>query len=99
MDTIQIDVNRQIGGMTFSLAPASRRLVRDLFPEAHPASALYAEFDDAAAFEIQHGSLLTHIYPALIGASIADIIAKVSQVSFVDPVNGETLNTLKPTLV
>ena len=94
MNTLQVDVSRQIGGMTFSLPPGSRDQVKKLFPKAIAANTLYVSYDVQRAFEWQHGDVLQHVCPALIGASESDIFKVIDQIRFVDPVNREVLASI-----
>lgn len=92
MYKLQIDVSRQIGGMTFSLAPDSKNRVKQLFPNAVAANSLYVAYDVQSAFEWQHGPVLQHVCPALIGASEQEIFKFIDEIVFVDPVKRETLD-------
>lgn len=77
--------------MTFSLSPGSKRLVKEIFPDAHPVRSIYVAYEAKDEFEWQHGDMLIHVCPALVGASEAQIFEKVSAVRFVDPVKEELL--------
>ena len=95
MNSIQVDVSTQIGGMTFSLAPSSRKQVKELFPNAFAVNSLFIAYDVKSEFEIHPGELLMHVCPALIGASEEEIFKRVEEIRFVDPVKNKTLETLK----
>lgn len=38
MNAIQINVNKQMDGYSFSISPSFRDLIKKLFPRAHPAN-------------------------------------------------------------
>lgn len=45
MEAIRINVNKQMDGYTFSIAPSIRQLIKSWFPNAHPANNIFVAYD------------------------------------------------------
>jgi hypothetical protein len=67
MEAITINVNKQMDGYTFSIAPSIRQMIKGWFPDAHPANNIFVAYDTKSNFEAYYGTLESHIYPALLG--------------------------------
>ncbi len=97
MTAIQINVSRQMNGITYSLTPSIRSLIKKLFPRALPANTIFVAYDVKSNFEQQCGEVSEHIYPALFGvATEADLKKKIGEVEFVDTATGKVIRSVKP---
>ena len=67
MEAIKINVNKQMDGYTFSIAPSIREMIKTWFPNAHPANNIFVSYDAKSDFEVYYGKLESYIYPALLG--------------------------------
>ena len=67
MDTIEIRVNKQMDGYTFSTLPTVRQLIKSWFPDAHPANNIFVGYDTKSDFELYYRKLESYLYPALLG--------------------------------
>jgi hypothetical protein len=96
MDTIEIRVNKQMDGYTFSILPSVRQLIKSWFPNAHPANNIFIGYDTKSDFELYYGKLESYIYPALLGiddkSSLND---KVDEILFIDTQTGNVLHERK----
>ena len=52
MNAIKINVNKQLDGYSFSIAPSIRDFIKNLFPNAHPANNIFVGYDTKSDFEI-----------------------------------------------
>jgi hypothetical protein len=96
MDTIKINVNKQLDGFNFSIAPSIREMIRSWFPNARPANNIFVEYDTKSDFENNYSRLETFIYPALLGVeNQAELKKKVKEILFVDTQTGNVLHSLK----
>lgn len=66
METVNIYVNKQMDGYSFSLLPSSREQIRTLYPDAIPANGIFVAYDIKSDFESSIGKLENYIYPALL---------------------------------
>ncbi len=95
MDAIKINVNKQLDGFNFSIAPSIRELIRSLFPNAHPANNIFVGYDTKSGFEKDYSKIEPFIYPALLGVeSQSELKRKVKEILFVDTQTGSILHTL-----
>jgi hypothetical protein len=98
MEAIKIDVNKQIDGYTFSIAPSIRELIRSWFPDAYPANNIFVSYDVKSNFERHYGKLERFIYLALLGINDqSELNTKINEISFVDTQTGNVLHTYKVT--
>lgn len=95
MDTIKISVNQQIDGYTFSIGPSIRKMIKQIFPNAHPASRIFVGYDIKSNFQMYLGKLENYIYPALLGID-KDNLNDLGEVQFVDTQTGNILYSLLP---
>jgi len=51
MEAIRIDVNKQLNGYTFSIAPSIGKLIKTRFPDSHPAHNIFVAYDTRSDFE------------------------------------------------
>ena len=96
MSPIRISVNKQMDGLTFSLTPSLRELIRKLFPDSHPANRIFVAYDTKSDFEKQYQQLETSIYPALLGINKEEDLKKINEIEFVDTQSGAVLHTVNP---
>jgi hypothetical protein len=96
MEAIRINVNKQMDGYTFSIAPSLRQLIKSWFPNAHPANNIFVAYDTKSDFEVYYGRLESYIYPALLGVdNQTDLNKKVNEIQFVDTKTGKLLHSHK----
>jgi hypothetical protein len=96
MDTIKINVNKQMDGYSFSITPSIRDFIKKLFPNAHPANNIFVGYDTKSDFEIYVGKLESHIYPALLGVDSESDLNELGEIQFVDTQTGTILHTVIP---
>lgn len=98
MEAIRIDVNKQMDGYTFSLAPRFRQMMKNWFPDAHPANTIFVSYDTKSNFEPQFGKLEGYIYPVLLGIDTQSSLEKVvDEIQFIDSRTGQLMHTHKIT--
>jgi len=96
MEAIKINVNKQLDGFNFSIAPSIRELIRSWFPNARPANNIFVRYDTKSDFEHNYSKLELFIYPALLGVeNPSDLKRKVKEILFVDTQTGNVLHSLK----
>ena len=96
MEAIRINVNKQMDGYTFSIAPSIRQLIKSWFPNAHPANNIFVAYDIKSDFEVYYGKLESYIYPALLGVDNQnDLNKKISEILFIDSQTGNLLHSYK----
>ena len=96
MEAIKINVNKQLDGFNFSLAPSIRDLIRRLFPNARPANNIFVRYDTKSGFDNNYSKIEPFIYPALLGVeNQSDLKQKVAEILFVDTQTGNVLHSLK----
>lgn len=98
MEVIKINVNKQMDGYAFSIAPSIRNLIKSWYPDAHPANNIFVTYDIKSDFERYYGKLEHFIYPALLGIDNAgDLTEKVDEIIFIDTQTGNVLHSHKLT--
>jgi hypothetical protein len=98
MEVIKINVNKQMDGYAFSIAPSIRNLIKSWYPDAHPANNIFVTYDTQSDFELYYGKLERFIYPALLGIDNAgDLNKMVDEILFIDTQTGNVLHTYKLT--
>ena len=96
MIILKINVNQQLDGYSFSIAPSVRELIKKLFPGAHPANNIFVAYDTKSDFDLYYDQLENHIFPALLGIDNNDDLKKVDQIQFIDSQTGNTLHKVIP---
>ena len=94
MDTIRINVNKQIDGYTFSITPSTRNFIKKNFPNAHPANNIFVGYDTKSNFEIYVDKLESYIYPALLGLYDVNELSEFDEIQFIDTQTGKLLHKL-----
>lgn len=98
MEAIKINVNKQIDGYTFSIAPSLRQLIKSWFPDSHPANNIFVAYDTKSDFEVYYGKLESYIYPALLGVDNRnELNKKINEILFIDTHTGNILHKYKVT--
>jgi len=93
MEAIKINVNKQIDGYNFSIAPSLRQLIKSWFPNAYPANNIFVAYDTKSNFEDYYGKLESYIYPALLGVDTkTELNKKVNEILFIDTHTGNVLH-------
>lgn len=82
METIKVNVNKTMDGLTFSLLPSLRDLIRKNVPGAMPVNSIFVSYDVKSNFDAYFENLQKHILPALLGMDSEQI--KNQNVEFID---------------
>lgn len=96
MNTIKINVGKQIDGFSFSITPSVRKQIKTLFPTANPANNIFVGYDTKSNFDIYIGRLESHIYPALFGVDNESDLNQFGEIQFVEAQTGKVLYKLTP---
>jgi len=96
MNSISINVNKQMDGYSFSISPSIRDFIKKLFPNAHPANNIFVGYDIKSDFEIYAGKLESHIYPALLGVDNDNDLNQLDEIQFIDTQTGNVLYKVTP---
>ncbi|HEY9003281.1 MAG TPA: hypothetical protein VIM89_18135 [Mucilaginibacter sp.] len=96
MNSILINVNKQMDGYTFSITPSIREFIRKLFPGAHPANNIFVAYDTKSNFELYYGKLESYISPALLGIDDPNDLKKIEEIQFIDSQTGNILHKVNP---
>jgi hypothetical protein len=94
MDTIKINVNKQMDGYSFSITPSIREFIKKKFPNAHPANNISVGYDTKSNFEIYVAKLEGYIYPALLGVDNEKDLYQFDEIQFIDTQTGNILHKL-----
>ena len=98
MEAIKINVNRQMDGYVFSIAPSIRQLIKSWYPNFRPANNIFVAYDTKSDFDLFYGKLESYIYPILLGIdNQSNLFEKVSEIQFVDTQTGKLLHSHKVT--
>lgn len=92
MDTIQVNVNKQMDGYSFSISPSVRESLKKNFPNSHPANNIFVAYDTKSDFETYYGKLENYIFPALLGVENENDIKRIDEILFVDTKTGNILH-------
>ena len=96
MNSILINVNKQMDGYTFSITPSIREFIRKLFPGAHPANNIFVAYDTKSNFELYYGKLESYIPPALLGIDDPNDLKRIQEIQFIDSQTGNILHKVNP---
>jgi hypothetical protein len=96
MDTIKINVNKQMDGYSFSTTPSIRDFIKKRFPNSYPANNIFVGYDIKSDFEIYVGKLEKHIYPALLGVDNKNDLNQFDEIQFMDTQTGNILHKVTP---
>lgn len=96
METIKINVNKQMDGYSFSITPSIRDFIKKQFPNAHPANNIFVGYDTKSDFEVYVSKLESQIYPALLGVDNENDLSRFSEIQFIDTQTGNILHKLSP---
>ncbi|MBN8684488.1 MAG: hypothetical protein J0L99_17695 [Chitinophagales bacterium] len=91
MNTLMIDVNRQIGGCNFSLSPQTRRLLTEYFPDATPLTHVFISLDAKQEFSAFQPRIEKHILPFLTGLEIETLSQKIDNVRFMNSLDNQEI--------
>lgn len=96
MNTIKINVNKQLDGYSFSITPSTRELIKKAFPQAQPANNIFVGYDSKSHFHHHVAMLEKQIYPALLGVSTEDYLQNAFEIQFIETQTGNVLHKLTP---
>ncbi len=82
METIKVNVNKTMDGLTFSLLPSLRDLIRKNVSGAMPVNSIFVSYDVKSNFDAYFDNLQKHILLALLGMDSEQI--KNQNVEFID---------------
>lgn len=88
METIDIHVNRQMDGVTFSLTPSSRKALKNQYPDAKEVGGLFVKYGVKEDFESFYGNIEKYVLPILLGLDEKDI-QYIEEVNFIDSRNNQ----------
>ena len=86
MNSIVIDMGKQLGGYTFRLNPLSRRWLQKQYPTTTPVSSVFISFDSRDKMGNIQSLMWPQILTLLTGISEVD---EFDQFSVVNPVTGQ----------
>ena len=93
MESIEINVSKQMDGYTFCILPSVRRLIRSLSPDFRPANTIFVSYDTQSEFEYNYS-----IFLALLGINCQnDLANKVDEIKFIESKTGNILHSHKIT--
>jgi hypothetical protein len=95
MTAIQINVSRNFDGITYSLLPSIREMIRKLYPKSHPASRVFVAYDKDIDLQHTLNEPLNHIYPTLIGVPDKGLALNLQAVEFEDSDTGKVLKKVE----
>jgi len=96
MTSLKINVNKQLDGYSFSIAPSVREFIKKLFPNAHPANNIFVAYDTKSDFDLYYRKLENYIFPALLGFDNHNDLKKIDEIEFVDTQTGNALHKVIP---
>jgi hypothetical protein len=96
MTSLKINVNKQLDGYSFSIAPSVREFIKKLFPNAHPANNIFVAYDTKSDFDLYYEKLENYIFPALLGIDNNDDLKKIDEIEFIDTQTGNALHKVTP---
>lgn len=95
METLIVNVSKQIGGFNFSLSPKARKEVVEMFPGALQLPHIFISYDTTADFTGIYGPVEKHILPVLTGVETDQLSRKIQRILFVDTISNSTLHTIQ----
>ena len=95
MDTIKINVTKDMEGFIFVILPSMRSFIKSLNPNFRPARKISISYDPKSNFEEYNGKIVNWIYPVLLGVDDPnDLKGKVSEITFVNTETDEVMNSI-----
>lgn len=88
--TIEIEVGRQMDGLTFRLSPESKDILRGSVPDTILNSKIFISYDTKADFESTWGAVWEHVAMLLTGLPL-ERLRQFGRVRFVDRSRGNQL--------
>ena len=64
---ITVNINKQLGGYTFSITPLTKASLKKQFPKSHPVNSVYMSDDMSADFKFYYKSFKKYLLPFLLG--------------------------------
>lgn len=93
---IKVGVTKQMDGITFSIMPQARALIKHLVPHARPVNTVFVAYDTKSDFETYLGTLEKWILPALLGIGTSADLNQIALVEFVDTDTGQSIHQIIP---
>jgi hypothetical protein len=96
MDTLNINVTKQMDGFIFGLTLSERRALVAIFPDLQPLKCIVVGFGAKGELSQLFARLEKHIVPALIGLDDnGQMKGKIKNISLNESVSGEQLYTFE----
>ncbi len=96
MDTLKIEVSKQMDGFVFGLDPRVQRELSIAFPLLKPLKSIFVSYDTKSDWTNLYARLQKHIFPALVGIDDAtDWHGKIREVRFVEAVTDRSIHTFE----
>lgn len=95
-NVIKIGVTKQMDGVTFSIMPQARSLIKHLVPHARPVNTVFVAYDTKSNFEVYLGTLEKWILPALLGIGTSNDLNHIALVEFIDTSTGQSIHQIAP---
>ena len=96
MDTLNINVTKQMNGFIFGLTLSERRALVAIFPDLQPLKCIYVDLGSKGELSQLFARLERHIIPALIGLDDnGQLKGKIKHVNLIEPVSEKKLHTIE----
>ena len=94
MAPIDIYVNRQLDGITFSLSPTARKEITRVFEEPIEAGSVFVSYNTQADYKVYLNKVENFILPVLLGFDY-EKIGQIGKVNFIDPKTNDLLFSIR----
>jgi hypothetical protein len=84
IDTITINISKQMEGYVYSLHPKSFIEIKEAFSKSFVSSNVFIAYDVKISFELMHGPVFSHVITALTGLDPNELEG-VREIEFIDP--------------
>ncbi|MEK7253423.1 MAG: hypothetical protein AAB316_01655 [Bacteroidota bacterium] len=95
MDTVQINVTRQMDGLNFYLDPLENRAIIREFPQSHPLPGIFIAVERKENPDFIYDRVAKFILPVLVGIENEKDLKKIRQLKFIEPVSEKVIKTIK----
>jgi hypothetical protein len=96
MDTLKIEVNKQMDGFVFGLDPRVQQELSIAFPLLKPLKSIFVSYDTKSDWTNLYSRLQKHIFPALVGLDdAAEWHGKIKEVRFIEAVTNRPIHTFE----
>jgi hypothetical protein len=96
MDTLNINVTKQMDGFIFGLMLSDRRALATIFPDSQPLKCIFVDFGPKGELSQLFVRLEKHILPALIGFDDnGQLKGKIKHLNLIESVSRKNLHTIE----